>query len=225
VDNGTIYVGCSGAARYPVIQVVGVCAFSSGGSVVWQYQLGRDSNGNGTDGNGNLVAQGGTVYAAYQTNCTPCNYSIDITALNGATGAPRWDTVLAGPFNGEAYPAGAPALGPDGSTYEVIGEGGGDGYEQLFALNSNGALRWKDGNSVALSGTPTLVGKGKKGALIFSCATGQGTGTTCAFGASNGSFLWESSDPDDEPAYSPVVTGGAVYNSCYFNNICVYTPQ
>jgi outer membrane protein assembly factor BamB len=225
VDNGVIYVGCSGVARYPVIQVVGVCAFTTGGSLLWQHQLGNDSSGNGTDGNGNLVAQNGRVYAAYETNCTQCNYSLDITALNGASGTAQWDTPIAGPFNGEAYFAGPPVLGPDGSTYEVIGEGGGDGYEQLFALNAKGSLRWKDGNSVAFAGTPTLVGKGKKGVLFFSCATGQGTGTTCAFDASKGSFLWESSDANDTPAYSPIVTGGVVYNSCGFNNICIYQAQ
>ena len=35
-----------------------------------------------------LIAQGGTVYAAYQTaSCNGCGYTIDVTALNGATGA------------------------------------------------------------------------------------------------------------------------------------------
>ena len=116
-------------------------------------------------------------------------------------------------------------LSPDGSTYAVIGEGGGDGAEQMFGLNANGSLRWTDGNSVALYGTPTLVGKGKKGVLFFSCATGQGTGTTCAFDATKGSFLWESPDTNDTPAYSPIVAGGVVYNSCGFDNICMYQPQ
>jgi outer membrane protein assembly factor BamB len=34
VANGMVYVGCSGVSRYPLIQVVGACAFTAGGALV-----------------------------------------------------------------------------------------------------------------------------------------------------------------------------------------------
>jgi outer membrane protein assembly factor BamB len=223
VVKGAIYVGCSGAARYPTVQVVGMCAFKSNGKLLWQQQLGKDSNGNGTDGAGLISAQGDAVYVTYKTNCNQCNYDIDVAELGGSGGF-VWDTAIGGPFNGEDNATGAPVIGPDGSIYEAV-----DGSTPtVTALNANGSPQWTvDTTQNHLYGAPTLAGKPAKkthGVLFFTCGA-QNQGTTCALDAANGSLLWQSTDINVELPYPPLVTGGAVYNTCGFNNICIYAPQ
>jgi outer membrane protein assembly factor BamB len=224
--NGTIYVGCSGAKSYPDIKRTGLCAYKSTGKLIWDKQLGKDSSGKGTDGSGMVAAQGNTVYVAYMTNCNSCNYNIDVAAIDGTTGKPIWDTAVAGPLNGEAHALGAPVVGPDGSTYTVIGAPNGD--QHVFALDPNGKQVWSiDATVNHLYGTPTLAGKTKgkvNGALFFTCGA-QGQGTTCALDASTGALIWQSTDINVSFVYPPVVTGGAVYNTCGFQNICIYEPQ
>jgi outer membrane protein assembly factor BamB len=224
VVNGMVYVGCSGVSRYPQIQVVGACAFTAGGTFVWQHQLGNDSNNNGTDGSGLISAVGSNVYVAYKTNCNQCNYSVDVTALDGASGNTLWDTVIAGPYNGEANALGAPVVGPDGATYEAVGA---NDDLSVTSLSSSGASQWSvDTTNFHLYGAPTLAGKTKgstHGALFFTCGA-QNQGTTCALDASNGSMIWQSSDINVQFAFPPLVADGVVYNVCGFNNICIYEP-
>jgi outer membrane protein assembly factor BamB len=226
VANGNIYVGCSGTKSYPDIKRTGLCAYKSTGKLIWDKQLGKDSGKHGTDGSGMVAAQGNTVYVVYNTNCNSCNYNIDVAAIDGGTGGTIWDSAIAGPLNGEAHALGAPVVGPDGSTYTAIGAPNGD--QRVFALGPNGALLWSiDATINHLYGTPTLAGKTKgtvNGVLFFTCGA-QGQGTTCALDASTGSLIWQSTDINVSFNYAPIVTGGAVYNTCGFQNICIYEPQ
>ncbi len=220
VDKGMVYFGCTGGSGQ-TIDVDGVCALNAAtGALVWQHQLGVASNG---DGEGRLSAQGGTVYVAYQTAlCNQCGYTIDVTALNGSTGAVLWDTALTGQLTDSFYPVGAPAIGPDGSVYQGISTSNNPNQPNLFALSANGSLQWSQSTAPALYDPPTLVGPSQHGALFFECSEGGSSGTTCAFNAHTGALLWESSDGYEAGGFAPVITGGAVYNDCNFNNICAY---
>jgi len=226
VDNGTVYFGCVGGGSGDPVTDTGVCAVNaSTGALVWQYQLGCTCGG---DGQGRLIAQGGTVYAAYQTaNCYQCGYTIDVTALNESTGAKIYDTPLTGQLNDSYYPLGPPVLGPDGTVYEGLNANNNPNQPNQFALNANGTLQWQVSTVPSFGAPPTLVGKSGKGVLFFACSGAQNGGTTCALDASNGSVVWNSSDGGlaSYDSFAPPVTGGAVYNDCNNNDLCVYKVQ
>jgi outer membrane protein assembly factor BamB len=217
-----IYFGCVGGSG-GTVHVDGVCALNAAtGALVWQYQLGITNIG---DGQGRLIAHGGTVYAVYQTAlCYQCGYTINITALNGATGEKMWDTALTGQLNQSYYPLGAPVLGPDGAVYEAISTNNNPNQPNLFALNADGTLKWQVSTVPSFDAPPTIVGKPAKGVLFFACSEGGSSGTTCAMSAATGALLWESSDGNlaSYDSWAPVVTGGAVYNDCLNNDLCVY---
>jgi outer membrane protein assembly factor BamB len=220
VDSGMVYFGCTSGGG-DVVTVTGVCAVNaSSGALVWQYQLGLVGHG---DGQGRLIAHGGTVYAVYQTAiCNQCGYTINVTALNGATGAKLWDTALTGQLLGSYYPIGAPVLGQDGSVYEGISTSNNANQPNLFALSGSGTLRWSESTTQQLPDPPTIVGKSRLGVLFFGCSSGGSSGSTCAFSSYNGKLRWESTDGYESGDFAPVVTGGAVYNTCNDNDICAY---
>jgi outer membrane protein assembly factor BamB len=220
VDKGMVYFGCTGSSS-DTVDVDGVCALNaSTGALVWQYQLGGTNIG---DGEGRLIASGGTVYAAYRTAfCNQCDYTLHVTALNGTTGAELWDMALTGDLDDSYDLVGPPVLGPDGSVYQGITTSNNPNQANLFALNSDGTIRWSQSTISSLPDPPTLVGSSQRGALFFGGSEGGSSGTTCAFDARTGSLLWESSDGYEAGDFAPVVTGGVVYNDCNFNDICAY---
>jgi outer membrane protein assembly factor BamB len=222
VDSGMVYFGCAGSSG-ETVDVTGICALdASTGALVWQYQLGVSFAG---DGAGRLIAQSGTVYAAYMTaNCYQCGYTIDVTAVNGSTGAEIWDTALTGQLNQSYYPLGAPVLGPDGTVYEGISTNNNSDQPNQFAVNADGSLKWQVSTVPSFDAPSTIVGKSGKSVLFLACSGGENGGTTCGLDASNGSVLWNSSDQGlaSYDSFAPVVTGDAVYNDCNDNDLCRY---
>jgi outer membrane protein assembly factor BamB len=220
VDSGLVYFDCVGGGG-DVITDTGVCALNaSTGAFVWQYELGLTGHG---DGQAGIIAKGGKVYAVYETAvCNQCGYTIDVTALNGATGAKLWDTPLTPQLVGSYFPIGAPALGPDGTVYQGISTSNNPNQPNLFALTPTGTVLWSASTLQQIPDAPTIVGKSKQGVLFFGCSSGGSSGSTCAFASSTGAFLWESTDGSESGNFAPVVTGGHVYNTCNFNNICTY---
>jgi outer membrane protein assembly factor BamB len=221
VDGGLVYFGCTGGGG-ETITVDGICALNaSTGVLVWQYQFGGAGIG---DGQGRLIAAGGTVYAAYQTaNCCQCGYTVDVTVVNGANGAKIWDTELTGQLNDSYFPLGPPVLGPDGTVYEGISTNNNPNQPNQFALNADGTIQWQVSTLPSFDAPSTIVGPSGKSVLFLACTEGGSSGTTCALDAKTGSLIWESSDGylASYDSFAPVVTGGAVYNDCNDNDLCV----
>lgn len=222
VDNGMVYFGCRGSGS--VITVTGVCAVNAAtGAYVWQTQLGCTCAG---DGRGYLTAKAGTVYVAYRTAiCNQCGYTLDVTALNGSTGTVLWDTPMTAQGVNQFDINAPPALGSDGTVYAGLNTSNNSSQPNQFALNgANGSILWQVSTAYAYGGSPSIVGKGKKSVLFFTCF--YNLGSVCALDASTGSPLWQASSGGGAPTYdsvSPMVTGGSVYNFCT-DSICSWAP-
>ena len=214
VDGGMVYFGCRGG-NGELITVTGVCAVNaSTGAYVWQTQLGCTCAG---DGRGYLTAQGGTVYVAYRTaNCYQCGYTLDVTALNGSTGAVLWDTPITAQGVNQFDINASPALGPNGAVYAGIDTANDPNQANQFALNAaDGSILWQVSTTYAFGGSPSIVGKGKKSVLFFTCS--YNLGSVCALNASTGSLIWQATTGGGAPTYdsvSPMITAGSVYNFC-----------
>jgi outer membrane protein assembly factor BamB len=129
--------------------------------------------------------------------------------------------------NKSCYPRGRPCFDPDGTVYEGISTNNNSNQPNQFALNADGTLQWQVSTVPSFDAPPTLVGKSGKGVLFFACSGRENGGTTCALDASNSSVLWNASDQGlaSYDSFAPPVTGGAVYNDCLDNDLCVYKLQ
>jgi outer membrane protein assembly factor BamB len=214
------YMGCS-----LVSGLQGICAVNTAnGGLAWATQLGGQPNGNQGyhwgDGSGNLMVEKGIVYANYMTvNCYQCNYTVDAVALNGSTGISIWDTPITPVLNNTYGPVGPPALHGK-QLFSVLECCDADNDSGLVKLNANtGQVAWHTETPYWLSSSPSLVND-----LAFvQCQ--KAPGTICAFDAAKGSLLWTSPDPDIGGNPPPAITGGAAYEVCEYNNVCVYAPQ
>jgi outer membrane protein assembly factor BamB len=219
VDNGMVYVGCS-----LVGGLQGICGVNaSTGAEVWAAQLGGAINGNGYswgDGNGNLIAERGTVYANYMTAiCYQCTYTVDVVALNGANGSTLWDTAITPVLNDQYGPLGPPAIHGK-SVYSVLYCCDASNDSGLVELNAKaGQVGWHTETSAWLNSSPSLVND-----VIFTECTNS-SGTICAFDAKGGAFLWSSPDSGEGCTQAPTITGGIAFEICHYNDVCLYSPN
>ncbi len=219
IDGGMAYIGCN-----LVSGLQGICAVNTAtGGLAWATQLGGQvgccgyQNG---DGSGNLIADKGIVYANYMTmNCYQCNYTVDAVALNGSTGVSIWDTPITPVLNNSYGPVGPPALHGK-QLFSVLQCCDAQNDSGLVKLNARtGQIAWHTETGYWLSSSPSLVND----VVFLQCQ--HAPGTLCAFDAAKGSLLWTSPDPDIGGNPPPAITGGAAYEVCGYNNICVYAPQ
>ena len=209
IDGGMAYVGCS-----LVSGLQGICAVNtSNGQAVWATQLGGQPNGSGYswgDAGGNLTARNGVVYANYMTmNCYQCNYTVDVVALNGSTGASIWDTPIQ-PLGNSGYAEVGPPAIHGRQIVSVLACCAVDNDSGLVSLNArSGRVQWDAETPIWLSSSPSLVND----IAVVECTHGSAVGTLCAFSAADGSLLWNSPDPGFSGSQPPAITGGIAYEN------------
>lgn len=221
VDGGLVYFGCAGGSGFTA-KLAGTCALDAdSGGLVWNVSVGDPNH---ADWQGRLVARSGTIYETYQTvNCYQCGYTIDMLALDGASGGTLWDTPLTPVLVNAYYPTGAPTIGADGTIYQAISTSNNPNQPNLFAVNADGTIQWQVSSVQNLGNSPTIVGHGRRSVLFYGCGGAGTSGTTCAYDPTNGTLLWTSQEQGWASRFAPVVTGGVVYNNCNSNSICAYT--
>jgi outer membrane protein assembly factor BamB len=215
-----VYVGCSGEPGLAV-GVQGICAVNAAtGQGVWATQLGGNGDYQWGDGSGRLLATKGVVYANYETStCYSCDYTIDVVALNGATGATVWDTPVTPTLNNSYGPEGPPALhGKQVFAALDCCDAGND--SGLVALSTKtGQVLWHAESTNWFASSPSIVND----VTFVECV--HLDGTICAFRTTDGSPLWNSPDSGAAGGITPIITGGIAYEVCGSNDVCLYAPQ
>jgi outer membrane protein assembly factor BamB len=155
------------------------------------------------------IAADGTVYVGSDDD--------NLYALEGKTGKLLWkyrvgtcqQTVGIGPEATRCDVDAGPTIGPDGALYT-----GGDG---IYAINSNGTLRWRFATGGHVSSTPALAADG----TVYA---GSQDNSIYAI-APDGKRQWEFRARDDVESSPAIEEDGTIYIGSDDNRLYALSPQ
>lgn len=187
--DGTIYVTSWGTTSVVNDHKAGLDAINPNGTLKWRYGL----TGNVADGCAPLVTPNGTIVFCYK------EYSIPTIVSNFCALDPNGSLIWK--YSTDDFLASNPALGPDSTTYALLGGG------KLLAINDNGKLQWDLNVSTSYLGAsylqpPTI---GLDGTIYIGGVESGPKSNYLAINP-NGTVKW-SCDFEPEYPYDAIITG------------------
>ena len=168
-SDGTLYIG---AGEFNKGKMLALDSLT--GQIKWSFDTGGEVSGSpaiGTDG---------TIYFGRQFEYTSSGQASYVYALDGATGAKKWEFRNATSSPGFEM---GPSIGSDGTVYIAARSFVGETPDSLYALNgANGQVKWKF-TAFDTRGCP-CIGDG----VVYQPA---GDGSVYALNAANGTKKWE----------------------------------